>query len=77
MFLKFLAINFYGGDMLAWGVCVDKDPMRGIYFMHQAAEQGLSAGLEQLGRYYSQGKLFQQDRERGVILYVRLLYLDI
>ena len=35
--------------------------------MHQAAEQGLSAGLEQLGRYYSQGKLVQQDKERGVV----------
>jgi TPR repeat protein len=65
--LKIPSYQFLWGDMLAWGICVDKDPMRGIYFMHQAAEQGLSAGLEQLGRYYSQGKLVQQDRERGVI----------
>jgi TPR repeat protein len=54
--------------MLAWGVCVDADPERGVSFMHQAAEQGLAAGLEQLGRYYSQGKLVQKDKERAVIL---------
>ena len=65
--LKIPSYQFLWGDMLAWGVCVDKDPRRGIYFMHQAAEQGLSAGLEQLGRYYSQGKLVQQDKERGVV----------
>ncbi|MFT4811230.1 MAG: hypothetical protein ACI9LX_004603 [Paraglaciecola sp.] len=65
--LKIPSYQFLWGDMLAWGVCVDAEPERGISFMHQAAEQGLSAGLEQLGRYYSQGKLVQQDKERAVI----------
>jgi TPR repeat protein len=75
--LKIPSYQFLWGDMLAWGVCVDAEPERGINFMHRAAEQGLSAGLEQLGRYYSQGKLVQQDRERGVILLREALYLDI
>jgi hypothetical protein len=65
--LKIPSYQFLWGDMLAWGVCVDAEPARGISFMHQAAEQGLSAGLEQLGRYYSQGKLVQQDKERAVV----------
>mgnify|MGYP003625639208 CR=1 FL=1 len=65
--LKIPSYQFLWGDMLAWGVCVDADPERGINFMHQAAEQGLAAGLEQLGRYYSQGKLVQQDKERAVV----------
>lgn len=65
--LKIPSYQFLWGDMLAWGVCIDKDPERGINFMHQAAEQGLAAGLEQLGRYYSQGKLVQQDKERAVV----------
>ncbi|MFQ3190722.1 MAG: hypothetical protein ACI936_001857 [Paraglaciecola sp.] len=65
--LNIPSYQFLWGDMLAWGVCVDADPERGISFMHRAAEQGLSAGLEQLGRYYSQGKLVQQDKERAVI----------
>jgi TPR repeat protein len=65
--LKIPSYQFLWGDMLAWGVCVDANPARGINFMHQAAEQGLSAGLEQLGRYYSQGKLVQQDKERAVV----------
>tara|TARA_B110000240_G_C13447535_1_gene431006 strand:- start:167 stop:793 length:627 start_codon:yes stop_codon:yes gene_type:complete len=65
--LKIPSYQFLWGDMLAWGVCVDANPERGIKFMHQAADQGLSAGLEQLGRYYSQGKLVQQDKERAVV----------
>jgi TPR repeat protein len=66
--LKIPSYQFLWGDMLAWGVCVKADPRRGINFIHQSANQGLSAGLEQLGRYYSQGKLVQQDKERAVIL---------
>ncbi|MEP0357722.1 MAG: tetratricopeptide repeat protein [Paraglaciecola sp.] len=65
--LKIPAYQFLWGDMLAWGVCVKEDAERGIMFMHQAAEQGLASGLEQLGRYYSQGKLVQQDKERAVV----------
>ena len=65
--LKIPSYQFLWGDMLAWGVCVDAEPERGINFILQAAEQGLPAGLEQLGRYYSQGKLVQQDKERAVV----------
>jgi TPR repeat protein len=66
--LKIPAYQFLWGDMLAWGVCVEAEPVRGIHFMRQAADQGLPEGLEQLGRYYAQGKLVQQDKSRGVIL---------
>ncbi|WP_299083771.1 tetratricopeptide repeat protein [uncultured Paraglaciecola sp.] len=65
--LKIPSYQFLWGDMLAWGVCVKADPERGISFIHKAAEQGLAAGLEQLGRYYAQGKLVQQDKERAVV----------
>ena len=65
--LKMPAYQFLWGDMLAWGVCVDRDAKRGVEFMRLAAEQGLPAGLEQLGRYYAQGKLVQQDKERAVV----------
>ena len=65
--LNIPSYQFLWGDMLAWGVCVHANPERGINFMHKAAEQGLPAGLEQLGRYYSQGKLVQQDKERAVV----------
>ncbi len=65
--LKIPAYQFLWGDMLAWGVCVTADPERGINFMRQAADQGLAEGLEQLGRYYAQGKLVQQDKERAVV----------
>ena len=51
----------------SWGVCVEADPVRGIDFMRQAANQGLPAALEQLGRYYSKGTLVQQDRKRAVM----------
>ncbi|OFI33685.1 flagellar protein MotX [Alteromonas lipolytica] len=65
--LKVPAYQFLWGDMLAWGVCIEADPERGIDFMRQAADQGLPAALEQLGRYYSKGTLVQQDRKRAVI----------
>lgn len=60
------AYQFLYGDMLAWGVCVDRDVDLGIYYIQLAAEQGLPAALEQLGRYYSKGTLLQQDKERAI-----------
>lgn len=60
------AYEFLYGDMLAWGVCVDQDVELGLYYMENAAHQGLAAALEQLGRYYSQGTLVQQDKERAI-----------
>ncbi|WP_438864363.1 tetratricopeptide repeat protein [Neptunicella sp.] len=66
--LKVPAYQFLWGDMLAWGVCVDADPERGIHYMNAAAEQGMPAALEQLGRYYAQGKLVQTNKEHAVVL---------
>lgn len=65
--LKIPAYQFLWGDMLAWGVCVEADPTRGIGFMEDAAMQGLPEAMEQLGRYYANGKLVQQDIHRGII----------
>lgn len=65
--LKEPAYQFLWGDMLAWGVCVEADPTRGIRFIRDAAEQGFPAGLEQLGRYYAKGTLVQMDKSRAVI----------
>lgn len=60
------AYQFLYGDMLAYGVCVTKDVERGVYFMRKAADQGLPAGLEQMGRYYHVGQLVQADIERAI-----------
>ncbi|WBA17704.1 flagellar protein MotX [Salinivibrio kushneri] len=60
------AYEFLYGDMLAWGVCVDQDADLGVYYMKQAAQQGLPAALEQLGRYYANGMLVQQDQRRAI-----------
>nr|WP_297348893.1 flagellar protein MotX [uncultured Glaciecola sp.] len=65
--LRVPAYQFLWGDMLAWGVCVDAEPERGVYYMKEAAAQGLAAALEQLGRYHSVGKLVQEDKKRAVI----------
>ncbi len=62
------AYQFLWGDMLAWGVCVEAEPARGIGFMRAAAAQGLPAALEQLGRYYATGTLVQEDKSRAVVL---------
>ncbi|MGY0617628.1 flagellar protein MotX [Vibrio sp. FJH11] len=60
------AYEFLYGDMLAWGVCVEQDVELGLYYMENAAHQGLPAALEQIGRYYSLGTLVQQDKERAI-----------
>ncbi|ODP98952.1 MULTISPECIES: flagellar protein MotX [Salinivibrio] len=60
------AYEFLYGDMLAWGVCVDQDAELGVYYMKLAAQQGLPAALEQLGRYYANGTLVQQDQRRAI-----------
>ncbi|NTS76881.1 sel1 repeat family protein [Catenovulum sp. SM1970] len=61
------AYQFLWGDMLAWGVCVDKNPTLGLYYIQESANQGLPAALEQLGRYYHQGTLVQIDIKRSLI----------
>ncbi|PFG55097.1 Sel1 repeat-containing protein [Vibrio sp. ES.051] len=60
------AYEFLYGDMLAWGVCIEQDVELGLYYMENAAHQGLPAALEQIGRYYSRGTLVQQDKERAI-----------
>jgi len=64
---KMPSYQFLWGDMLAFGVCVKKDIELGLYYMRLAADQGLVEGLEQLGRYYHQGKFMQVDIEQSVV----------
>ncbi len=66
--LRLPSYQFLWGDMLAWGVCVPRQSRRGVAMMWKAAEQGLPAALEQLGRYYYKGTLVQQNRERAAPL---------
>ena len=57
---------FLWGDMLAWGVCVDRDAKLGMYYIEQAAQQGLLAALDQLGRYYNKGILVFKNKNRAL-----------
>jgi len=57
---------FLWGDMLALGACVERDAKLGMYYINQAAEQGLLAALEQLGRYYNKGILVFEDKHRAL-----------
>ncbi|OUR59954.1 flagellar protein MotX [Colwellia sp. 39_35_sub15_T18] len=59
--------QFLWGDMLAYGVCVKKDIELGLHYMHLAADQGLSEGLEQIGRYYHVGKFMQVDMMQAIV----------
>lgn len=68
--------QFLWGDMLAYGVCVKKDVSLGLYFMRLAADQGLSEGLEQLGRYYHIGKFMQPDIKQAIIYLKTAASLD-
>jgi len=59
--------QFLWGDMLAYGVCVKKDVELGVYFMREAADQGLPEALEQIGRYYHVGKFMQVDIKQSIV----------
>ncbi|MBQ4837406.1 MULTISPECIES: tetratricopeptide repeat protein [Pseudoalteromonas] len=59
--------QFLYGDMLAYEVCVERDVELGLYYMKQAAQQGLAAALEQLGRYYDIGQLVQADKAMAIV----------
>ncbi|WP_017443649.1 tetratricopeptide repeat protein [Gayadomonas joobiniege] len=64
--VKTPAYQFLWGDMLAWGVCIDKNAELGLHYIKESALQGLPAGLEQMGRYYAKGILVQQDYQRAI-----------
>lgn len=57
------------GDMLAWGVCVERDAPLGLHYIKESAKQGLLAAIEQLGRYYEKGILVRPNKERAIIFY--------
>ena len=59
--MKLPSYQFLFGDMLAYGVCVPVNIERGWDLMEAAAKQGLPEALEQIGRYYQQGKFVQKD----------------
>ena len=59
--------QFLWGDMLAYGVCVKKDIQLGLHYMALSADQGLSEGLEQMGRYYHIGKFMQVDVTKAIV----------
>ena len=61
--------TFLWGDMLAWGVCVERDAKLGMHYIHLSAKQGLLAAIEQLGRYYEKGILVQTDKKRAIVYY--------
>jgi TPR repeat protein len=59
--------QFLWGDMLAYGVCVEKNIELGLHYMRLSADQGLVEGLEQMGRYYHVGKFMQKDIDQAVL----------
>ncbi len=68
--------QFLWGDMLAFGVCVKKNVPLGLHYMREAANQGLSEALEQLGRYYHVGKFMQPDINKAIVYLKEAATLD-
>ncbi|WP_448553248.1 tetratricopeptide repeat protein [Thalassotalea montiporae] len=64
---KLPSYQFLWGDMLAFGVCIEKDIELGLYYMQLSADQGLPEGLEQLGRYHHVGKFMQPDLNKAIM----------
>lgn len=64
--LKQPAYQFLLGDMLTWGVCLEKNPRLGMEYIKRAAEQGLTEANEQLGRYYFNGIVVPENKQKGL-----------
>lgn len=64
---KLPSYQFLWGDMLAFGVCIDKNIELGLYYMQLSADQGLPEALEQLGRYHHVGKFMQPDLNKAIM----------
>jgi len=73
---KLPSYQFLWGDMLAFGVCVKKNVPLGLHYMREAANQGLSEALEQLGRYYHVGKFMQPDINKAIVFLKEAATLD-
>lgn len=67
--IKEPAYTYLWGDMLAWGVCVERNARLGMYYIKLSAKQGLLPAIEQLGRYYEKGILVESNKERAIIYY--------
>lgn len=65
--MKIPSYQFLYGDMLAYAVCVERDVELGVHYMREAADQGLAAALEQMGRYYHTGRLVQVDLAKAIV----------
>lgn len=64
--LKQPAYQFLLGDMLTWGVCLEKNPRLGMEYIKRAAAQGLTEANEQLGRYYFNGIVVPENKQKGL-----------
>lgn len=66
--MKLPAYQMLWADMQLYGVCVNPDIQTGFDYLRQAAEQGLPDALEQLGRYYLEGRFVVSDQAHGLRL---------
>ncbi|MBW8191687.1 flagellar protein MotX [Neiella marina] len=64
--MKVPAYQFLYGDMLLYGVCIERDAQLGMLYIERSAAQGLPDALEQLGRYHAQGKFVRANKVRAV-----------
>ncbi|MCK5819308.1 MAG: sel1 repeat family protein [Psychromonas sp.] len=60
---------FVWGDMLSWGVCVDRNPKLGLFYIKKSAKEGLLPALEQLGRYHERGIFVVKNPGKAIIYY--------
>lgn len=60
--------QFLYGDMLLNGTCVDQQVENGVYYITEAAKQGLPVALYQLGLMYSEPKYLQRNDQRAIAM---------
>lgn len=60
--------QFLYGDMLINGTCVEQQIKNGVYYITEAAEQGLPVALYKLGLMYSEPKYLQRNDQRAIAM---------
>lgn len=60
--------QFLYGEMLTTGTCIDQNINDGVYYITEAAKQGLPHALYRLGQLYSQPKYLQKNNQRAIAM---------
>jgi len=64
--LKQPLYQYLWGEMYNYGICVERDPAKGIALLQSSVDQGSAEASVKMAEYFYNGKFVLQDKERAV-----------